>query len=259
MLVGSVNISAIPGIPDIQKGDNLGIVIGEALDIAGITLEENDIICIAHKVVSKAEGNIIFLNDVLPSQEAIEIGERLNKDKRKVEVILRESNKVIRSFKRENQAEGTMICQHKLGFICANSGVDQSNIKESDAVITIPENPDRSANTIRLLLSSKFDLKKLGVIITDTFGRPWRIGQVNVAIGLSGVSPTKRLQGEVDAWGRDLLVTEPAFCDEVSAASGLIMHKSGKTPVVLFNGLDWEFEISNAENILRKESEDMFR
>ena len=152
-----------------------------------------------------------------------------------------------------------MICQHKLGFICANSGVDQSNIKESDAVITIPENPDRSANTIRLLLSSKFGLKKLGVIITDTFGRPWRIGQVNVAIGLSGVSPTKRLQGEVDAWGRDLLVTEPAFCDEVSAASGLIMHKSGKTPVVLFNGLDWEFEISNAENILRKESEDMFR
>ena len=104
MLVGSVNISAIPGIPDIQKGDNLGIVIGEALDKAGITLEENDIICIAHKVVSKAEGNIIFLNDVLPSQEAIEIGERLNKDKRKVEVILRESKKVIRSFKRENQS-----------------------------------------------------------------------------------------------------------------------------------------------------------
>ena len=108
-------------------------------------------------------------------------------------------------------------------------------------------------------MSEKFNVKKLGVIITDTFGRPWRIGQVNVAIGLSGVSPTKRLQGHVDAWGRDLLVTEPAFCDEVSAASGLLMHKSGKTPVILFNGLDWEFEISNVENILRKESEDMFR
>ena len=259
MHLGSVKITAIPRIPDVREGDNLGMVIGKALDEAGLKLKESDILCIAHKVVSKAEGNIVFLSDVKPSEEAIQLGKKLNKDIRKVEVILRESKKVIRSFKRENQAEGTMICQHKLGFICANSGVDQSNIKESDAVITIPENPDRSANTIRLLLSSKFDLKKLGVIITDTFGRPWRIGQVNVAIGLSGVSPTKRLQGEVDAWGRDLLVTEPAFCDEVSAASGLIMHKSGKTPVILFNGLDWEFEISNAENILRKESEDMFR
>ena len=126
----------------------------------------------------------------------IKLGKKLNKDIRKVEVILRESEKVIRSFKRPEQIEGTMICQHKLGFICANSGVDQSNIKETDAVITIPENPDMSANKLRLFLSEKFNVKKLGVIITDTFGRPWRIGQVNVAIGLSGVSPTKKMQGK---------------------------------------------------------------
>lgn len=259
MHLGSVKITAIPRIPDVREGDNLGMVIGKALDEAGLKLKESDILCIAHKVVSKAEGNIVFLSDVKPSEEAIKLGKKLNKDIRKVEVILRESEKVIRSFKRPEQIEGTMICQHKLGFICANSGVDQSNIKETDAVITIPENPDKSANKLRLFLSEKFNVKKLGVIITDTFGRPWRIGQVNVAIGLSGVSPTKRLKGNVDAWGRDLLVTEPAFCDEVSAASGLLMHKSGKTPVILFNGLDWEFEISNVENILRKESEDMFR
>ena len=259
MLHGSVKITAIPRIPDIQEGDNLGIVIGKALDEAGIRLKESDILCIAHKVISKAEGNIVFLRDVKPSQEAIKLGKKLNKDKRKVEIILRESEKVIRSFKRPEQTEGTIICQHKLGFICANSGVDQSNIKETDAVITIPNNPDKSADKLRLFLSKKFNIRKLGVIITDTFGRPWRIGQVNVAIGLSGVAPTKRLQGKVDAWGKDLLVTEPAFCDEVSAASGLLMQKSGKTPAILFNGLDWEFAISNAENILRKESEDMFR
>ena len=255
----SVKLRVVHGIPNIEKGDDLGEIIGRSLDDLGIKLEESDVLCIAHKVFSKAEGNLVFLRDVKPSKEAIEIGSQLNKDARKVEVILRESRKVIRSFKRDNQSEGTMICQHKLGFICANSGVDQSNIQEKNAVITIPHNPDMSANKIRVFLSKKFGIKKLGVIITDTFGRPWRIGQVNVTIGLSGIPATKKEQGNVDAWGKDLLVTEPAFCDEISAASGLLMQKSAKSPVILFNGLDWEFDSSSAQDILRKESEDMFR
>jgi coenzyme F420-0:L-glutamate ligase/coenzyme F420-1:gamma-L-glutamate ligase len=256
---GSVTVKAISGIPDVKKGDNLGLIIGEALDNQFIKLEENDVICVAHKIFSKAEGNIVSLGEISPSREALEIGSQLNKDPRKVEVILRESIKVIRSFKRENQSEGTMICQHKLGFICANSGVDQSNIEERDAVITIPKDPDKSADELRSFLSKKFNLDKLGVIMTDTFGRPWRIGQLNVTVGLSGVPATKKNQGTLDAWGKDLFVTEPAFCDEISAASGLLMQKSAKTPVILFNGLDWDYEISSAKDILRKGSEDMFR
>mgnify|MGYP001323307391 FL=1 len=108
-------------------------------------------------------------------------------------------------------------------------------------------------------MSKKFGIKKLGIIITDTFGRPWRIGQVNVTIGLAGIPATKKEQGKLDAWGKDLLVTEPAFCDEISAASGLLMQKSAKSPVILFNGLDWEFKANSAKDVLRKESEDMFR
>ena len=254
----SVSLTAVPGIPDVQNGDDLARILGDALVAAGLTPVAGDILVIAQKVFSKAEGCIIPLSTVQPSLEALKYAEELNKDARKVEVVLRESSRVVRSFKRPDQNEGTMICEHRLGFISANAAVDESNFGEEDAAMVLPKDPDASCTVLRAALSARFGVE-IGVVMTDTFGRPWRLGQVNVAIGLSKVPATIREQGNVDAWGRPLAVTEPALCDEIAAASGLVVRKDGKTPAVLLRGLDWQPENSSGADILRKKQEDMFR
>ena len=222
----TINLNIIPHIPDIENGDNISDILISALNKSSICLKEFDVICIAHKIFSKAEGCIINLKEISPSRKAIELGESLNKDPRKVEVVLQESNNIIRSFKREEQNEGTLICQHKLGFICANAGVDGSNIAGQETVVTVPKNPDLSVQVLRDKLKNYFDLENLGIVMSDTFGRPWRIGQVNVAIGVAGIPATKKEQGTTDAWGNQLYVTEPAFCDEIATSSGLLMSKA---------------------------------
>ena len=255
----SLNLKIIPNIPDINKGDNIDGILISALEKSSIILMEYDVICIAHKIFSKAEGCIIKLTEITPSKEAIELGKTLNKDARKVEVVLQESKKIIRSFKRADQNEGTLICQHKLGFICANAGVDESNLAEHETVITVPKNPEFSLNVLRDTLTNYFNLKNLGIVMSDTFGRPWRIGQVNAAIGIAGLPATKKEQGTRDAWGNQLYVTEPAFCDEIAASSGLLMSKAGKCPAILLRGLSWSGEYGSASHILREQKEDMFR
>jgi len=257
-MLGPVTLFAVPDIPNIRPGDDLDQILGDCLKNANLTPEGGDILCIAHKVFSKAEGNVIALKDVEPSQEALRIAAELNKDSRKVDVILRESTRVLRSFKRPDQNEGVMICEHKLGFISANAAVDESNTEGDETVITLPDNPDASAERLRAALTARFGVR-LGVVMTDTFGRPWRLGQVNVAVGLAAVPATKQEQGNLDAWGRPLMVTEPAFADEIAAASGLVVGKSAKTPMVVFRGLDWQDTDSSAADILRKKQEDMFR
>ena len=259
MQSSSLNLNIVPNIPDIHRGDDIGQILISALEKSSLKLQEYDAICIAHKVFSKAEGCIINLRHIDPSEKAIELAKRLNKDPRKVEVILQESIRIIRSFKRDNQNEGTLICEHRLGFICANAGVDESNIIDEASVITVPKNPDLSLQILRDKLTNHFKLKNLGIVMSDTFGRPWRIGQVNAAIGIAGVPATKKEQGTRDAWGNQLYVTEPAFCDEIAAASGLLMSKSGKCPAILFRGLSWSSEYGSAKDILRKQNEDMFR
>ena len=151
-----------------------------------------------------------------------------------------------------------MICEHNLGFISANAAVDESNIGGNNIVITLPNDPDKSSNNLQTTLQERFKVR-LGVVMTDTFGRPWRLGQVNVAIGLAGVPATKKEQGNMDAWGKELSVTEPAFADEISAASGLVIKKASKTPLVLFRGLEWGENNSQGSDLLRKQEEDMFR
>ena len=188
----TINLNIIPNIPDIYKGDDISGILISALNKSSMFLKEFDVICIAHKIFSKAEGCIIKLKEISPSGKAIELGKSLNKDPRKVEVVLQESNNIIRSFKREEQNEGTLICQHKLGFICANAGVDESNIEGQETVITVPKNPDLSVQVLRDNLKNHFDVENLGIVMSDTFGRPWRIGQVNVAIGVSGLPATKK-------------------------------------------------------------------
>ena len=255
---GSVSISPIYGVPDINVGDDLAIIIGDCLEKSFNEVIDGDIICIAHKIFSKAEGNIYDLKDVSPSEEAIGFAKKLNKDPRKVEVILNQSTRVIRAFKREDQNEGVMICEHRLGFISANAAVDESNVSGTEKVITLPDNPDLSSRNLQIELQNRFKVR-LGVVMTDTFGRPWRLGQVNVAVGLAGVPATKKEQGNLDAWGKELFVTEPAFADEITAASGLFIKKASKTPIVLFRGLEWNHHDSHGSDLLRKQEEDMFR
>ena len=255
-MIGNVSLSTIPTIPNICPKDDLALIIGNALEAHGV--ENGDILCIAHKIVSKAEGAILKLEEVKPSTEALDYAEKLNKNPKKVEIVLRQSKRVVRAFKRPQQNEGTMICEHHLGFISANAGVDESN-SEPGIVITLPDNPDASARKIGQRLEDRFGVQ-IGIVITDTFGRPWRLGQVNVAIGLYRVPAITSDVGTKDAWGHNLSVTEPALCDELAAASGLLIKKAAKTPIVLFRGLKWTTEEkTSARNILRSNSEDMFR
>ncbi|MEX0287209.1 MAG: coenzyme F420-0:L-glutamate ligase [Paracoccaceae bacterium] len=256
-MTAPVNITPIPGVPDIRPGDDLAVILGDCLEPQGV--EDGDILCLAHKVVSKAEGNVIDLDKVAPSDEARKYATDLNKDPAKVEVVLGQSTRVVRAFKRPEQNEGTMICEHRLGFISANAAVDESNAEGENTVITLPDDPDASARRLGLALEQRFGVT-LGVVITDTFGRPWRLGQVNVAIGLHRVPAKTSDIGGTDAWGRPLSVTEPALSDELAAASGLVIAKAAKTPLVLFRGVQWTpHPETSARDILRASKEDMFR
>ncbi len=254
----TLSIHPVPGIPEIKPGDDLAAILGDALDAAGCSLQDGDVLTSAHKIFSKAEGRIISLSSVTPSKEAEDYARELNKDPRKVEVILRESTRVVRHFKRPAQNEGTMICEHRLGFISANAAVDESNSAHDETLILLPKDPDASARHMQEALSNRFNAQ-IGFCITDTFGRPWRLGQVNVAVGLAGIPATVKEQGKTDAHGRLLNVTEPAFADELAAASGLVIGKAAQTPLVLFRGLNWEPSASSAQDLIRSKKEDMFR
>ena len=255
----SVTLTAVEGIPDIGPGDDLAAIVGDCLAAMGLAPQDGDVLCLAHKIFSKAEGKIVDLGEVTPSAEARAYAAQLNKDPAKVEVVLTESRSVLRAFRHDEQHEGTMICEHKRGYIAANAGVDASNAAQTGTVLTLPDDPDASLRRFCAALEARFGAR-IGAVMTDTFGRPWRLGQVNVAIGLCAVPATRREQGGDDAWGRPLLVTEPAFADEIAAASGLIVRKAAKTPVVLFRGLEWAANpASSGQDLLRNKDQDMFR
>ncbi len=252
----SISMHAIENIPDIKAEDDFA---GILIDCLGQhALQAGDIVVIAHKVISKAEGQVVKLSEVTPSVEAIRLAHKVHKDPRKVEVVLAESKQVIKVRKLADKAEGLIITEHKLGFICANSAVDESNTGEENTVILLPKNPDQSAQLIRARLEQVYG-GDIGVIITDTFGRPWRMGLVNVAIGLSGVPAQVSFIGEQDAYGRELSVTVSAIADELAAASGLLMSKSGKKPAIVFRGVNWQVQQSSAQDLLRPKQEDLFR
>jgi len=253
-----VSISTIPGIPEVESGDDLAQIILASLDRAQIHLEEGDILIVAQKVVSKAEGRLVALDTVTPSKEALALAQQVNKDPRKLEIILQESNRVVRAVSRGEDKEGIVITEHNLGFVCANAAVDESNCAQEDTLILLPVDPDLSARKLRDRLSAAIGVR-VGVVITDTFGRPWRMGLVNVAIGLAGVAAKVDLVGEKDAFGRELLVTSPALADELAAASGLLMTKDGMKPAILFKGVEWVEQQSSARDLVRPPHEDLFR
>jgi len=258
LVAEQVGMLAVPGLPDIHPGDDLAALILHSMAQANLRFDDGDILVIAHKVVSKSEGRIVRLEDVTPSDQALELAEVVHKDPRKIETILSESKRVVRAVKRPGQEEGILIAEHRLGFICANAAVDESNVDQPGHVILLPVDPDASARALCAALERATG-KQLGVVITDTFGRPWRMGLVNVAIGLANVPSKVDMAGESDAYGRELKVTVPALADELAAASGLLMSKEGKKPALIFKGVEWSPSDSSALDLVRPQQEDLFR
>ncbi len=225
-----LRIIGIDGIPKIEPGDDLHALIAEAIAASGHGLRDDDVLVVTHKIVSKAEGRLVDLRTVTPSDFARRWAERFDKDARQIEVVLGETRRIVR------MERGVMITETHHGFICANAGVDQSNVSP-ETVTLLPVDPDRSAEGIRHALADRFGLENgPAIIISDSFGRPWRTGIVNVAIGVSGMAPLADYRGMYDAAGYELHVSVLAVADELAAAAELVMHKLDARPVVLIRG-----------------------
>jgi len=256
--ISEAHIFAVPGLPEFAEGDDVGSAILAALCTIGERMEPGDIVAVAQKIVSKTEGRMYPLSAFAPSPEAERIAAEIGKDAHKVEAALRESQSVVRT--RRQSPEGLLITRHRLGWICANAGIDQSNLgmDKEEMLLLLPEDPDASAARIRRVLETEAK-GDVGVIVTDTFGRPWRHGLLNVAIGVAGVPAVVDWSTKSDAYGRNLRATVPAFADEIAAASGLLMQKNASTPVVIIRGLHWDVdEFSTASCLLRDLEQELF-
>jgi coenzyme F420-0:L-glutamate ligase / coenzyme F420-1:gamma-L-glutamate ligase len=252
----AVELLAVPGLPMIKPGDDLAAIICDGLVRGGLQPRANDVVVIAQKIVSKAEGRSVELATVKPSARAIALAKQIQKDPRLVELILSESVRVVRS--RPN----VLIVEHRLGFVMANAGIDQSNVGPTDGVeraLLLPVNPDGSAEALRARLSAQHGVA-LAVVITDSFGRAWRRGTAGVAIGAAGLPALLDLRGNPDLFGRTLQVSISGFADEIAAAASLVMGQGDEAqPVVLVRGLAWTAPANPAAELVRPASEDMFR
>jgi coenzyme F420-0:L-glutamate ligase / coenzyme F420-1:gamma-L-glutamate ligase len=247
-----VELIGLDGIGDVGPGDSIGRLICDACLRQNIELRSDDVLVIAQKIASKAEGRIVALDDIQPSPRALELSRTLNKEPALVEVILRESRRVIRTGPR------ALIVETHHGFICANAGVDQSNVGLR-RVTLLPKDPDRSAREIQEEIQQRAG-KDPAVIISDSFGRAWRIGTVDVAIGISGMKPIKDERGLHDRYGYQLKAAVAAAADEIAAAAELVMGKRDDIPIVVVRGYDVEKqEGGTAQELHRPEAEDLFR
>ncbi len=219
-----------------------------------LCIKDGDIIVVAQKIISKTEGRIIDLDNIIPSQRSIDLCKQIDKDPRLVELILKESQRIIRIF------NNIIISETIHGFICANAGIDQSNVSHKrNLVLLLPINPDKSAESIRKEIFKK-TRKKVAVIITDTFGRPFRNGQTNIAIGIAGIDPLKSYKGKKDMFGKILRVTEIAIVDEVASAAELVMGKTDRVPLAIVRNVKYSKSNNSSINkILRKAEKDIFR
>jgi coenzyme F420-0:L-glutamate ligase/coenzyme F420-1:gamma-L-glutamate ligase len=238
---------------DINKGDNVVDLIMEAIKERNESLLENDVVVITHKVISKAEGKVADLSTIVPSEESKKISLDTGKDPRLVELILSESNEIVK-IERD-----IIIAETKHGFVCANAGIDASNVGMlSNHVVLLPDNPDESARRIRNDIKSRTKIN-VSIIISDTFGRPFRKGQVNVAIGIAGIDPMVSYIGKTDMYGKILKVTEIAIADELASAAELVMGKSSRIPVAIIRGCHYTSRDSSISNINRSKEDDLFR
>jgi coenzyme F420-0:L-glutamate ligase / coenzyme F420-1:gamma-L-glutamate ligase len=247
-----LELLAVPGMPLVQPGDDLAALIIDRVP----PLHDHDVIVIAQKIVSKAEDRAVDLATVTPSAQARELAAEVGKDPHLVEVILSESTRVVRS--RPN----LLIMQHRLGFVMANAGVDHSNVAPTDGIdraLLLPVDPDRSAAAIRAGLEARFGVR-LGVIISDSFGRPWRRGTVGIAIGAAGLPSLIDMRGQPDLFGRTLEVTVIGYADEIAAAAGLLQGQAAEAqPVAIVRGLTWTAPDATVNELVRPPEEDLFR
>ena len=248
-----MTLTALPGIPLVKPGDDLAGLILEAAGRANLSFESGDLLVVAQKVVSKAEGCQVDLTQITPSAEAVAIAAQADKDPRLVEVILSEAKQVLRV------RGGVIIVEHRLGFVCANAGVDHSNVEGEDIVLKLPADPDRSAQWLRERLETASGAR-LGVLIIDSHGRAWRMGTEGVAIGLSGLPALMDLRGWPDLFGDPLQVTQVGVADEISAAASLLMGQAAEGwPVIHLRGMPYPLREGSIRELLRPEQEDLFR
>ena len=253
-----LKLITLSDFPMIKKGDNLTDIIHDTLIGNQIDLQDGDVLVIAQKVISKAEGRKVNLQSVEVSAEAEELAEKAEKDPRIVELILNESSKVLR------HRPGLIVVEHKLGFVCANAGIDRSNVKQGDGseaeiVLLLPKDPDRSAQEIRLALKKTWD-QRVGVLIIDSHGRAWRNGTVGISIGFSGLPGIVDLRGEPDLFGYALKVTQIAVVDELAAAASLMMGQADEgLPIVHVRGFPYPLRDGSFEEIPRDLEKDLFR
>jgi coenzyme F420-0:L-glutamate ligase / coenzyme F420-1:gamma-L-glutamate ligase len=251
-----LELMALPDFPMVQAGDDLAAIIADNITQAAMKLLNGDVIVLAQKIVSKAEGRMIDLASVVPSDRALQLAAEVSKDARLVEVILSESRRVVRS--RPN----VLIVEHRLGFIVANAGVDQSNVAvpgEREYALMLPHDPDATAKRLRAEIQKRFSAD-IAVIINDSFGRPWRQGTAGAAIGAAGLPALWDRRGELDLFGRPLRATIIGLADEIAAAASLLMGQADeRRPVVILRGLRWSGPDTPAAALIRPEQEDLFR
>jgi coenzyme F420-0:L-glutamate ligase/coenzyme F420-1:gamma-L-glutamate ligase len=246
-----VRLIRLPGLPEVQLGDDLTAQIADSARKARISFESGDILVFAQKIISKAEGAVVRLATIRPSPQALVLAARLKKDPRAIEVVLQQSRRIVRS-------DHVLIAETHHGFVCANAGVDHSNVPGEDVVTLLPRDPDQSAKKLAAALRERTG-KHVAVIISDTFGRPWRLGLTDVAIGASGVPVLQDLRGTRDRHGKLLTATVLAVADELAAAAGLLMRKSEGSPVILIRGYRYKPSSDPAATIIRPAAEDLFR
>ncbi len=253
-----LTLTPLQYIPLIRHGDDLADIVANAVEKNKIAIEDNDILVFAQKIVSKAEGRAVNLVNVTPTPRARELAQRTEKDPRLVELILQESNEVLRT------RVGTIIVEHKLGFVCANAGIDHSNVAgagdlSEEWVLLLPTQPDHSAEKIRSDIQSKTG-KRIGLLIIDSHGRAWRNGTVGIAIGIAGMPGLEDLRGKPDLFNFTLRITQVAVADELAAAASLAMGQAAEgTPVVHVRGFPYSLHEGSLQELIRPKEQDLFR
>jgi coenzyme F420-0:L-glutamate ligase/coenzyme F420-1:gamma-L-glutamate ligase len=250
--MSDLHVFAVRGIGPIRRGDDLAVLIGEALVRSGRPLAAGDVVVVAQKAVSKSEGAIVDLASVMPSRFALRIAAVTGKDPRVVEVVLGESVRVVRMDR------GVLIAETRHGFVCANAGVDASNAAADGYVTTLPADPDASARGLRASLVRRSGVD-VAVIVSDSFGRPWREGSVNVALGVAGMAALEDLRGQVDDLGRVLRTTMVAVADELASAAQLVMGEMGGVPAAVVRGFAWKTDEAGGGRLRRAPEKDLFR
>ena len=251
----SITYTALPDVPLIQPGDDLIRVIADGVARAGIEVVAGDVFVLAQKIVSKSENRYVYLDNVVPSVRALELAKTVGKDPRHIEIVLSESTEVVRTRK------NVMIVAHRLGFVMANAGIDESNIEQDRGhrVLLLPENPDASCEQLKAGLDRRFGVK-VGIVMNDSFGRPWRNGVVGVAVGSAGVPSLQSMIGEPDLFSRPMQVTEIAIADELAAAASLVMGQAAEgQPIVHVRGFSSSAPANRASALVRPREQDLFR